>query len=77
MPVALRLTDVQHELVADYRSALEAAGMSTHPVGVWPAKAFCSQVGSPEAWSRLSLDEQCALHPRLRTFVGWLMVSVT
>ena len=75
MPVALRLTDVQHELVADYRSALEAAGMSTHPVRLWPAKAFCSQVGSPEAWSRLSLDEQCTLHPRLRSFVGWLMVS--
>jgi len=75
MPVALRLTDVQQELVADYRSALAAAGMWTHPVRLWPAKAFCSQVGGPEAWSRLSVAEQCGLHRRVRTFVGWLMVS--
>ena len=75
MPAAHRLNDAQRQLVADYRASLAAVGQTTHAVRLWCAKAFCAQVGLPEAWSDLSLGEQCALHHRIRTFVGWLMVT--
>ena len=76
MPAALDLGEAHHQLVADYSTSRAAAGMMTsHPVHLWPAMAFCARVGNPEAWSVLSLSEQCSLHPRVRAFVGWLMVT--
>jgi integrase len=75
MPAPLRLDNAQRQLVSDYRAALESAGLSTHPVRLWPARAFCVQVGIPETWSSLSLFDQCRLHRRIRSFVGWLMVT--
>jgi integrase len=75
MPPALALSNTQHGLVEDYRASLAGVGLSTVPAKLWPAKAFCHRVGSPEAWAALSLEGQCALHPHIRTFVGWLMVT--
>lgn len=58
-----------------YRESLAAAGMSAIAPKLWEAKAFCDRVGRPEDWAQLSLEEQCALHDSVRTFVGWLMVT--
>jgi integrase len=49
--------------------------MRTGPEKLWPARAFCDRVGSPEEWLVLSLEEQCGLHERIRTFVGWLVAT--
>lgn len=75
MPAALVLSEAQRQLVAEYQSSLNKAGMSTIPSKLWVAKAFGARVGSPEQWSELSVEEQCALHGKLRTFVGWLIVT--
>ena len=75
MPAALRLSAEDDRLVDDYQESLAAAGMSTIAPKLWAAKAFCDRVGRPEDWAQLSLDEQCALHDSIRTFVGWLMVT--
>ena len=75
MPSPLQLSPQQRQLVDDYASWRERAGMSPAPVLRWPALAFCARVGSPETWLALSLEEQRALHRRIRTFVGWLIVT--
>jgi site-specific recombinase XerD len=75
MPPALVMSVEDETLVAEYVASLTAAGLSTIVAKLWPAKAFCARVGRPQDWSELTIDKQCALHHRVRTFVGWLMVT--
>ncbi|CAN5832390.1 hypothetical protein BH23ACT1_BH23ACT1_07560 [soil metagenome] len=75
MPLALMLDANQHQLVADYKASLTTAGLSTIPANLWAARAFCARVGRTEDWSALNLGDQLALAARVRTFVGWLMVT--
>lgn len=75
MPAPLPLTTADRELVAAYREARRRAGLSTIPTHLWPAKAFCAQVGGIDGWLCLSLEEQCGLDRRIRSFVNWLAVA--
>jgi integrase len=75
LPGHLRLTPPQMQLVEEYVESLRAVGVHTDTKAVWPARAFCARVGSPEAWAALSLEAQCALHLRIRHFVTWLLVT--
>ena len=62
------------ELVAAYRAGLQAAGMfAGHPV-TSVARSFFTRVGV-HGWSRLPLDQQCALPLKDRRVVGWLIVT--
>ena len=62
------------ELVAAYRAGLQAAGMfAGHPV-TSVARSFFARVGA-DGWSRLPLDQQCALPLKDRRVVGWLIVT--
>jgi len=62
------------ELVAAYRAGLQAAGMfAGHPV-TSVARSFFARVGA-DGWSRLPLDQQCALPLKDRRVAGWLIVT--
>ena len=73
MPAALVMRSGGRRLVDEYRESLETAGLSATSVRLWPAMAFGARVGGPGDWAALTLDEQCGLHRRIRSFVGWLM----
>ena len=75
MPAALSLTDADRSLVADYEISMREAGLSTIPIKLWPAKAFCARLGGPAGWAALSLVEQCDLDRRIRSFVNWLILT--
>jgi integrase len=75
MPAALAMRPGGRRVVEEYRAWIESAGLSATAGRLWPAKAFGARVGDPGDWAALSLDEQCALHRRVRSFVGWLMVT--
>jgi integrase/recombinase XerD len=75
LPGHLRLTPPQMQLVEEYVESLRAVGVQTDTKAVWPARAFCARVGSPEAWAALPIEAQCALHLRIRHFVTWLLVT--
>jgi integrase len=62
-------------LVAAYRADLEAAGQFAENEVTSPARAFLLRLGGIEGWSRLSLEEQCAIrHPDSRV-VLWLIAT--
>ena len=62
------------QLVAAYRTDLQAAGMfAGHPV-TSPARSFLTRVGV-DGWPKLSLAEQCATSLTHRRVAGWLMVT--
>jgi integrase len=62
------------ELVAAYRTGLEAAGMfAGHPV-TSPARSFLTRIGTG-GWGKLTLAEQCAIPRKYRQAAGWLMVT--
>ena len=51
------------------------AGLDTGPGARRAAHRFCIEVGGPDEWAELTLEEQCALDVRLRRVVGWLLVT--
>lgn len=75
MPAHLVLTPAQLALVEAYVASLHGVGFHLDAKAVWPARAFCARVGSPQAWAELSLEAQCALPLRIRHFVSWLIVT--
>lgn len=72
---ASALTEPQRRLVEDYLRSLDEAGLDSGPAARQAAQRFCAQVGDLNSWAALSLDEQCALHVRVRRVVGWLLVT--
>lgn len=74
MPATPKLTDELEALVAAYlddcrvRSCFE-------PHMSWAARRFCDQIGAPENWRTLTLDEQLGFAPPIRAFVSWLIVT--
>jgi hypothetical protein len=61
-------------LVAAYRADLEDAGQYAKNPVTSPARAFLTRVGV-QGWSRLSLEEQCAIAGHDRRLVTWLIVT--
>ncbi|MBV8956519.1 MAG: hypothetical protein JO179_20445 [Solirubrobacterales bacterium] len=63
-------------LVAEYRAQLEATGQFAENEVTSPARAFLLRVGGASGWSRLSVEEQCAVDPhRERRIVLWMIAA--
>jgi integrase/recombinase XerD len=75
VPASLILSPAQLALVDDYVASLRAVGIHIDRKALWPARAFGARVGSPQDWTALSLQAQCALPLRVRHFVTWLIVT--
>src|SRR5207342_951624 len=65
--------DVQ-ALVEAYRGDLIAVGMFAQKPVTSTARSFLLEIGV-EGWGALSLAEQCALPPKYRRVVSWLIVT--
>jgi len=62
------------DLVGQFRADLVAAGMfAGHPMTSL-ARTFLTRVGV-DGWAEMPLKAQCALPPKERRVVGWLMVT--
>ena len=75
MPAKLVLSIEHDDLAEAFAQSRAAAGMGTGPEVLWRAKAFCSRVGNPDDWARLTLEQQVALPTDVRSFVSWLFVT--
>ena len=75
MPAALALSGEQHDLVAAYATWRAEEGLAPGREKLAGAKRFGARVGDPADWTALSLEQQLALPVRVRTFVGWLLLT--
>jgi site-specific recombinase XerD len=63
-------------LIAAYRDALVAAGHFAENEVTSPARAFLLRIGGPSGWSRLSLEQQCAVsEARESALVTWMITA--
>ncbi len=63
-------------LIAAYRSDLVAAGHFAENEVTSPARAFLLRIGGPAGWSRLSLEQQCAVSgARESALVRWMITA--
>jgi site-specific recombinase XerD len=63
-------------LIAAYRADLIAAGHFAENEVTSPARAFLLRIGGPAGWSRLSLEQQCAVSgARESALVTWLVTA--
>jgi len=72
----VRASDVHEndELLEHYVASLQQAGMYVGKPVISVARVFFGRIGA-DGWTRLSIDEQCALPDKYRRVVGWLMVT--
>jgi hypothetical protein len=75
--VARLARDPEVEALIDaYRADLIAAGHFAENEVTSPARAFLLWVGGPSGWSRLSLEQQCAVsHARESAVVMWMIAA--
>ena len=63
-------------LIAAYRADLVAAGHFAENEVTSPARAFLLRIGGPSGWSRLSLEQQCAVSgARESALVTWMITA--
>jgi site-specific recombinase XerD len=63
-------------LIAAYRADLLAAGHFAENEVTSPARAFLLRIGGPSGWSRLSLEQQCAVSgARESALVTWMITA--
>ena len=63
-------------LIAAYRADLIAAGHFAENEVTSPARAFLLRIGGPSGWSRLSLEQQCAVsEARESALVTWMITA--
>ena len=63
-------------VIAAYRADLLAAGHFAENEVTSPARAFLLRIGGPAGWSRLSLDQQCAVSgARESALVSWMITA--
>jgi integrase/recombinase XerD len=78
MPAALALAADDVDLVADYVTMLERAGLRTGRSTVQAAKSFCAKLaraGGWSKWSELSRARQIDAIRKARAFTSWLLVT--
>src|ERR1700757_2761385 len=63
-------------LIDAYRADLIAAGRFAGNEVTSPARAFLLRIGGPAGWSRLSLEQQCAVvGARESALVTWMIAA--
>jgi site-specific recombinase XerD len=63
-------------LICAYRADLIAAGHFAENEVTSPARAFLLRIGGPSGWSRLSLEQQCAVsETRESALVTWMITA--
>src|SRR5438876_5815633 len=75
MPAALALAAEDVDLVADYVTTLQRAGLRTGRSTVQAAKSFCAKLQRSGGWSELSRARQIDAIRKARAFTSWLLVT--